>query len=386
MKIRRCAVLYIESREQLSIDWRAVLAGGSGLAADSHWVALAPHLDQELTIDGGELAALGAISQTVWNERAACEQRHGEDCVARLLALGLLIGDTPQYATTRERDETLRATHWRPLSALAHTFGRWREVTSENGMEAPSFQALLDQFGEPPPPTFDLPAQGALKLPAAPGGHLDEQLLHRYTGRNFDVQAGVPLEVAARLLHRTFGAQEVRTIGPHSSVLKKTSPSGGGLHPVEAFVLAQRVDGVAPGLYHYHPIEHELRPLRALDSVAAAALAKQVLADQHWLADAPLQVLMVGRMERSFWKYRNHQKAYRALALDAGHLSQTFYLLATEAGMPAFVTAAINDVDIERMLNLDHLRHAVVAVCGCGPAANGPRTMVELRYGETDAI
>jgi hypothetical protein len=150
------------------------------------------------------------------------------------------------------------------LSALAHTFGRWREVSSGNGMEAPSFQALLDQFGEPPPPTMALPADGALKLPPA-GGGLDEQLLQRYTGRNFDLQASVPLEVAARLLHRAFGAQEVRMVGPHASVLKKTSPSGGGLHPIEAFVLAQRVDGVAPGVYHYHPVEHELRPLRQLE-------------------------------------------------------------------------------------------------------------------------
>jgi hypothetical protein len=31
------------------------------------------------------------------------------------------------------------------------------------------------------------------------------------------------------------------------------------------------------------------------------------------------------------------------------------------------------------------LRHAVIAVCGCGPAGS-ERTMVELRYGETSAI
>ena len=367
MKIRRCAVLYFESREELSIDWHAVLAGGSALAAGTSWVAMAPHLDQELTVDAAELAALGAFSQTVWSERVEAEQRHGADCIARLLALGLLVSDSAEHAALRERDETLRAAHWRPLSALAHTFGRWREVSSENGMEAPSFQALLEQFGEPPPPTMEWPAEGALKLPPAAGGRLDEQLLQRYTGRNFDLQGSVPLKVAARLLHRAFGAQEVRMVGPHASVLKKTSPSGGGLHPIEAFVLVQRVDGVAPGVYHYHPIAHELRLVRQLDSEQAAAMARVCLADQHWLADAPLQVFLVGRMERSFWKYRNHQKAYRALALDAGHLSQTFYLLASEAGMPAFVTAAINDADIEQMLGLDHLRHAVVAMCGCGP-------------------
>lgn len=386
MKIRRCAVLYIESREKLSIDWRTVLAGGSALAASTGWLALAPHLDQEFSIDADELAALGGISQTVWSDRAGVEQSYGAASISHLLELGLLVSDAPEHATLRARDETLRAMHWRPLSALAHTFGRWHAVSSESGMEAPSFQSLLEQFGDPPPPTFDLPAEGALKLPVARSGLLDEALFRRYTGRNFDVQASLPLDVVARLLHRTFAAQEVRTVGPHTSVLKKTSPSGGGLHPVEAFVLVQRVDGVAPGLYHYHPVEHELRPLRTMAGTEAAALAKQILADQHWLADAPMQVLMVARMERSFWKYRNHQKAYRALALDTGHLSQTFYLLSAEAGMPAFVTAAINDVDIEQMLGLDHLRHAVVAVCGCGPSITGPRAMVELRYGETDAI
>ncbi|MBV7534366.1 putative peptide maturation dehydrogenase [Duganella sp. sic0402] len=386
MKLRRCAVLYIEPREELAIDWKVVLAGGSALAATTHWVALAPHLDLELRIDADQLAALGALSQTVWVERTVAEQRYGERCVAGLLEQGLLIGDTPQYAAQRERDDTLRATHWRPLSALAHTYGRWRGVTGETGMEAPSFQELLERYGEPPPPTLDIGTGEALKLPPAAAGRMDEQLLQRYTGRNFDLQASVPLEVAARLLQRTFAAQEVRKVGPHSSVLKKTSPSGGGLHPIEAFVLAQRVDGVAPGLYHYHPISHELRPLQTLDSEAAAALARYMLADQHWLSTAPLQVVLVARMERSFWKYRNHQKAYRALALDAGHLSQTFYLLATEAGYPAFITAAINDADIEKTLGLDHLRHAVVAMCGCGPAAQGERTMVELRYGETDAI
>lgn len=386
MKLRRCAVLYLEPREELSINWKSVLSGGNALGASTRWVALAPHLDLEIDVSAEQLAALGALSQTVWIARADAEQRFGEALVAGLLERGLLIGDTPQYAAQRERDDTLRNTYWRPLSALAHTFGRWRGVTEETGMEAPSFQALLERYGEPPPPTLDLAADAAVKLPAAAGGRMDEQLLQRYTGRNFDLEASVPLDVAARLLHRTFGAQEVRQVGPHSSVLKKTSPSGGGLHPVEAYVLAQRVDGVAPGLYHYHPIAHELRPLRALDADAAAALARYLLADQHWLATAPLQVIMVARMERSFWKYRNHQKAYRALALDAGHLSQTFYLLAAEAGLPAFVTAAINDADIEKTLGLDHLRHAVVAMCGCGPASQGKRTMVELRYGETDAI
>lgn len=386
MKIRRCAVLYIESREDLAVDWSALFAGGSTLASSIRWLALAPHLDLEIEVDAADLAVLGAISQLVWRERGDCEQAHEPERIHRLLGLGLLVSDDPQYAEQRARDDTLRAAHWRPVSALAHTFSRWRDVRSETGMEAPSFQQLLDTYGEPPPNTLELGVPGgAVKLPRAASGLLDETMFKRYTGRNYDKQAGLTLPTAARLLQRTFGAQELRQVGPHASVLKKTSPSGGGLHPVEAFVLAQRIDGVAPGLYHYHPIDHELRLLRALDGEQAAEVALQMVADQTWLADAAMQIVLVGRTERTFWKYRNHHKAYRALALDAGHLSQTFYLLAAEAGLAAFITAAVNDVDIERLLELDHLRHAVIAVCGCGPSS-GERNQVELRYGETGEI
>jgi len=387
MKIRRCAVLYIESREQLAVDWQALFAGTSTMAASMRWLALLPHLEREVELDTEALLALGTVSQTIWRERGALLQQMPEAVLERLLAQGLLIGDTPEHAALRARDELLRATHWRPMSALAHTFSRWHDVRAETGMHAPSFQELLDTYGEPPPSTFDLgSAAAALKLPPVARGPLDEVLFQRYTGRNFDLQATLPLPLVARLLQRTFGAQEVRAVGPHAEVVKKTSPSGGGLHPVEAFVLAQRVDGVLPGLYHYHPLAHELRPLRTMERAEAAALAQQMVAGQDWLGEAPLQVVMVARVERSYWKYRNHHKAYRALSLDAGHLSQTFYLLAAEAGLGAFITAAVNDVDIEQMLQLDHLRHAVMAVCGCGPSRSGPRTMVELRYGETVAI
>ena len=44
------------------------------------------------------------------------------------------------------------------------------------------------------------------------------------------------------------------------------------------------------------------------------------------------------------------------VALEAGHLSQTLYLPATEAGLGAFITGAINEVFLERAFGLDHVR------------------------------
>ena len=380
MRVRRCAVLYIEPREDLGIDWAALFSGASALGATMRWIALAPHVGVECEIDAAELALLGSVGQTRWVARDECAQFAGGGAVERLLALGLLISDTPDHADLRERDDTLRGQHWRPMSALIHAFSRWEGMKVDSGMQFPTFEQLVENYGTPPLPAVERGDSGAaVALPAPRGGKLDEFLLNRYTGRNYDKHAVLPLADAARLLQRAFGAQMEKEMAPDAYVLKKTSPSAGGLHPVEAYVLAQRVEGVAAGLYHYHPVRHTLAPLKALSTEAAADLALTAVADQDWFADAPLMVVLAARVERNFWKYRNHHKAYRALLLDAGNLSQTWYLLATEAGMPAFITAAINEIDLERALGLDPLRDAVIAVCGCGPAS-GDQETVEMRY------
>jgi SagB-type dehydrogenase family enzyme len=77
-------------------------------------------------------------------------------------------------------------------------------------------------------------------------------------------------------------------------------------------------------------------------------------------------IVLASRFRRTFWKYRNHAKAWRAVILDAGHLSQTLYLAATERGLAAFITAAVNEVDIEQVFGLDPMREGVLAVCGFG--------------------
>ena len=380
MLVRRCAVLFVEPREDLDVDWAALFAGQGAIGATLQWVALAPHLGEEVVVDAAELAALGGIGLTLWQERADCEARFGAEAIARLLATGLLVGDAPEGAALHERDEVLRSQHWRPLSAAVHMFSRWADMRVDKGMQFPSFEELVEHYGTPPGPTINRRDDGkAITLPPPQSGRLDETLFQRYTGRNFDPSAVLPLATASRLLQRAFGAQGEREMAPDAFVLKKLSPSAGGLHPTEVYVLAQRVDGVAPGLYHYQPTLHALEPLTALAPADAEQLALRMVADQDWFVPAPMLVVLVTRVERNFWKYRNHAKAYRAVLLDAGHLSQTFYLLATEAGMPAFVTAAVNEVDIERALGLDPLRDMVVAVCGCGPASGAQHT-VEMRY------
>jgi putative peptide maturation dehydrogenase len=145
------------------------------------------------------------------------------------------------------------------------------------------------------------------------------------------------------------------------------------LHATEAYLLVQYVEDIAPGLYHYHPIDHALEPIQTLFAAEAAALARKFVAAQPYFVDAHVMVIAVSRFRRNFWKYRNHAKAYRALILDVGHLSQTQYLAATELGLAAFITAAINEVDIEQAFGLDPIEESPLAVTGFGIRAAARR-------------
>lgn len=366
--VRRCAVVFLEPREEAGFDLQGLLSGEAGLRRSLRWLALAPHLEDEIEIDGDSRELLGSVSPEVWIDSASLPEV-GPETVQTLLRNGLLISNQERFAHHRERDEALRATHWWSLAAVLHRHGRWQGVDGVAAMEESGLltaNGLRERFGPPPAEVGECAGVSpSVRLTRAAPNGFDELLARRATCRNFDT--GRPLSEAlfAQMLQRVFAAQAQVRVGEDTAFLKKTSPSGGGLHPTEAYLIVQNVEGISPGLYHYHPVDHALEPLPA-PRLPLAEFARLALAGQHWFADAPVLAVLTPRFGRSFWKYRHHAKAYRALVLDSGHLSQTLYLSATEVGLGAFVTSAINEVDIERGFGLDPLLEGPLAICGFG--------------------
>ncbi|RDZ26781.1 putative peptide maturation dehydrogenase [Lysobacter silvisoli] len=376
MQVRRCAVVYLEPREEISFDLPSLLQGGAGLRRQRRWLALAPHLDGEIEIDADERELLGRLSPGQWSPLESLSDAPAA-ALRRLLDTGLLIGDAESDAAHRERDQALRDGHWWPPAALAHRLARWQGVDGVADMEAKDLttvSGLRDKLGAPPPPVRErVPAAQRIALPEIEPADLDALLARRATCRNFDRERALPYRLFAQMLQRTFAAQAQLRVDEDAVFLKKHSPSAGGLHPTEAYLIVQRVEGLAPGLYHYHPIEHALEPLPPPPGELADFVLR-ALAGQHWFADAPALAVLAPRYARCFWKYRHHAKAYRALVLDSGHLSQTLYLSATDLGLGAFVTCAVNEVDLERAFGLDPLSEGPLAVCGFGWRAQQQRT------------
>lgn len=359
---RRCAVLMLDAQERISYQPQDLVAGRLVPRVHTQWMALAPHLGESVALEPAEIDALARCSSSQW--LPAHELGIAAETIAALCAKGLLLSQQPGDVAA-QRDEVLRDMHWKGLSAVAHVFSRWSGVdarAAERNLAAQGMALPTDAA----PPAVDAGADAPrLALPPPADSALEQLLLARTTCRNY---ADTPLraEQLGQVLQRSFGARASGAFAAGLTLLKKGVPSAGGLHPVEALLLLRKVDGLACGLYRYHPVEHALLLHRPLAQAQADALALQFVAGQEYFAGAPVLLALTARLRRNFWKYREHAKAWRAVVLDAGHLSQTLYLAATELQLGAFITAAVNEADIEQAFGLDPLQHGVIAVCGYG--------------------
>lgn len=378
--IRRCHALYLERVERLDFDPAALFQGETGIRTSLAWCALAPHLPAPVELDEREAQALARFGPTVWLPRAKAETLAGAaSLVDRLLALGLLVARNEAPAS--RADAALRQDAWHPLFAMAHRASRWSSKDAASGLRsvrANAVQERVREFGPPPPECHERSDRKArFALPAAPPTDLDALLERRATCRNYDSSRGLSQAGLGELLDRVFGIRGREALAPGAVALKKNHPSGGAMHSLEPYLLLRRVQGLPPGLYHYACGAGALDLLQELPEQEAEAFILNAVAGQDFFADAPAHVLIAARFARPQWKYRNHAKLYRALHIEVGTAAQNLYLSATLQGLGAYVTAAINEIEIDTALGLEPMREGVLAVCGFGPRAS-TRTMVEF--------
>jgi SagB-type dehydrogenase family enzyme len=252
-----------------------------------------------------------------------------------------------------------------PAAALFH-FGTRAGQYETNPRR--SEQRLRAKARRTPPPAAvkRVPGQ-AVALPRPRDlGSLSASLKERRTWRNFSNRP-VALDDLSTLLQLTFGVQHQARIKGQGDVVLKTSPSAGARHPLEAYVLARNVAGLRAGVYHYNAAGHALVSLhKRVSSRSLGAL----LADQRYFDRAGAVVVMAAVFERSMWKYPS-ARAYRAILIDAGHLGQTFCVLATALGLAPFSTMAFREAALDRVIGVDGVRESAMYVVGVGTRGKG---------------
>lgn len=377
--VRRRRICIVEISDERRPDLHALLQGKIEWRTNTCIHLLCPASGRRLPLSEAALALLPGIPANDWQrpEEVALRGHVSGDVVREMISGGILVAKpAPDQSIDLDAAETqLETLGWHPLAATYHAQTRWSGVAGDEGYRDHSDAAHRERLEELvalhglPPEAMPCRADAVAVVPLprhSPAGSLWPVLEARRTHRAFDTSQPLPLATLSALLAGTFGTQGVAEFAPGVTAIKRTSPSGGALHPVEAYPLVVHVDGLEPGFYHYEASTHSLALLEAMSIEHARAQAAELTIAQHYFAEAHALVFLAARAPRNFWKYRKHAKAYKVLFLDAGHLSQTFYLLATEQGLGAFFTAAINDADAGDRLGLDPRSDVVIGACGVG--------------------
>lgn len=296
-----------------------------------------------------------------------------EEDLRGLVSRELLLTGDSMSADIEKAEKTLVETHWNAYAAIYHRMRRWKDVDSAENLQRSQDALASDDvagFPEGPAPAHFYSASTSLgtRMLGAPArdSHLYRLLLARASRRAFDLEKELPAEDLSTILYYSFGCHGILDAHEHVRLLKKTSPSGGSLHPIEVYPLIRAVAGIPPGLYHYSVEHHVLETQREMSPEQVSEFAFLATAGQEFARSAHVLLLLTARFDREYWKYRRHHKAYGVLHMDVGHLSQTVYLLCTDLGLGACITGAINDANIDEELGLDGIREGALAVIACG--------------------
>ena len=169
---------------------------------------------------------------------------------------------------------------------------------------------------------------------------LEETIEQRRSRRNY---AAGPLSLAelSQLLHAASGITD-------PSREFRAAPSAGALYPIETYAVVQQVTGLESGLYHYAVAGHALERLRLGDLRAELVVAGL---GQELLGQAQVCLVLSAIFQRTRWRYR--ERAYRYVLLEAGHIGQNLYLVATSLGLGACAVGAFLDDNLNVLLGLD---------------------------------
>lgn len=234
-----------------------------------------------------------------------------------------------------------------PQFQEATKYHRGRPVPQAPGWAAPPdaykvYEDYLERVALPDPDVNDGPG-------------IWEVIANRRSQRRFS-GADLSLQEISQLLWATQGITD-----DMQQIELRAAASAGALYPNETYVVAQSIDGISEGVYHYDIRAHELGMLAEGDYSEDLA---QACLGQTWMMKAGTVFVWGAVVARCAWKYQN--RAYRYLYLDAGHLGAQLQLAAQGLGLGSCNVAAFFDDEVARLVGLDSRTEVAVYVTAVG--------------------
>ena len=141
----------------------------------------------------------------------------------------------------------------------------------------------------------------------------------------------------------------------------RSTPSAGGLFPLEIYAVTRDVEGLPDGIHHYAVRTHSLETIGRTSFIDAQS---SFVAVEPFLRSANVIVLIAAIFDRTQKKYG--PRGYRYILFEAGHAAQNLCLLATERGLGSLCIGGFLDAKLNRVLGFDGVHEAVLYGVGLG--------------------
>ena len=194
-----------------------------------------------------------------------------------------------------------------------------------------------------------------LPKPEYQGIPLEEAIEKRRSVRNYSKKPITMFQLSQLL----FSAQG--TTGKTYGTLLRTAPSAGALYPFEIYVIANNVDSLDQGIYHYGILNHTLELVQYGDfrkEITSAGLK------QEMLGDSDVVFVLSAIFDRTRHKYG--ERGFRYVYIEAGHISQNIYLQAVSLGLGSVSVGAFLDNEVNQLIGVDGQKEAVIYLHAVG--------------------
>jgi SagB-type dehydrogenase family enzyme len=198
-----------------------------------------------------------------------------------------------------------------------------------------------------------------------PRNLLEETLVRRRSQREYQPEP-VTLDELSRLLYFSYGKTD-----PTEGSFFRPVASGGGLYPLEVYVLALRVTDLDPGVYHYNVEDHGLEVVERRE--CSQIVREQLYTGGIDIGHAALVVVYTAIFRRSTAKYLD--RGYRMILMEAGAAAHNLCLVATSQGLGTCQLGGFLDDELSRTLGIDGREEAPLlpVVVGKVPTADTGR-------------
>lgn len=148
----------------------------------------------------------------------------------------------------------------------------------------------------------------------------------------------------------------------YNEFTRRNVPSAGSRHPMECYLLINKVESVQPGLYYYHPLEHTLIKINTSSEIAQEIY--QACLEQSMVIEDAVTFIFTAVPYRASWRYQ--QRAYRYLYVDVGHIGQNVHLAAEAIEAGACMIGAFVDEAMNHCLGIDGEEEFVIYIAAVG--------------------